>query len=248
MISRKMVLITGGSRGIGAATALIAAERGYDVCVAYRGEREAAESVVAEAGRFGAKAVAARIDLADETSIVKMFDAAHAAFGRLDGVVNNAGIIGSLGPLSDMSKSDMEAVFAVNVVGTFLVAREAVRRMSRTRGGDGGSIVNVSSRAGQFGSANRAHYAASKSAIDSLTLSLAHEVAADGIRVNAVSPGPILTDIHDASNSDRLRALVARVPMQRIGQVDEVAHAIIWLLSDEASYVSGAVLPISGGR
>lgn len=245
---RKVALITGASRGIGAATAKLAARRGYDLCLAYRSAAAAAEAVAVEARKHGARVLTAPLDLSCDDSIAQVYHLLDSGFGRLDALVNNAGVIGSLGPVAGRSRSDLEAMFSINVVGTFLMSGEAVRRMSRSAGGRGGAIVNVSSRAGQLGSPNRAHYAASKSGVDSLTASLAQEVAGEGIRINAISPGPILTDMHADAGPERLQTLVARVPMQRAGSAEEAAQAILWLLGEEASYITGAILPVSGGR
>jgi len=246
--SRKVALITGASRGIGAATARLAARRGYDVCIAYRSDAQAAEAVAADARREGATAITAPLDLASDESIRSVFALVDSSFGRLDALVNNAAIIGSMGAVTERSRADLETIFSINTIGAFLMSGEAVRRMSKAAGGRGGAIVNVSSRSGQLGSPNRAHYAASKSGVDSLTVSLALEVATDGIRVNAVSPGPIMTDMHHDAGPDRLKALIARVPMQRIGTAEEAAQSIMWLLSDSAAYITGTVLVVSGGR
>lgn len=244
------MLITGGSRGIGAATARMAAARGHDVGISYVRDAVAAERVVADCTAAGARAIAVRADVAVESDVMGLFDTTIAELGRLDAVVNNAGILHRAARLEEFTLERLQEVVAVNVVGAILVAREAVRRMSTRFGGSGGSIVNVSSAASYLGSPNEfIDYAATKGAIDTMTIGLAKEVGADGIRVNAVRPGLIHTDIHESSGIvDRVGTLAPNVPMQRGGTADEVAETILWLASGAAGYVSGALVNCSGGR
>jgi len=244
-----VVLITGGSRGIGAATALLLAERGYDLCLTYRERQEQAETVAGNCADRGVRTLAVRADVSHETDVIGAFDAAMQ-LGRLAALVNNAGIVAPQSRLADMTVARIEKLFAVNVVGAFICAREAVRRMSTKNGGAGGAIVNVSSRAAVLGSAGEyVDYAASKGALDTLTTGLAREVADEGIRVNSVRPGLIETDMHASGGQpERVRRLASTVPMGRGGRADEVAGAIAWLVSDEASFVTGAFLDVSGGR
>lgn len=250
MDERRTMLITGGSRGIGAATAVLAAERGYDVAISFVANADAAASVVEACGAFGAEAVAVRADVGVESDIVALFDEAADALGRLDVFVNNAGILHTASRLDEFSVERLEEVVRVNVVGAIVAAREAVRRMSTRHGGSGGSIVNVSSAASYIGSPNEyIDYAATKGAIDTMTIGLSKEVALEGIRVNAVRPGLIYTDIHASSGIvDRVDKLAPNVPMQRGGRPEEVAEAILWLASDAASYVTGTFVNTSGGR
>jgi NAD(P)-dependent dehydrogenase (short-subunit alcohol dehydrogenase family) len=247
---RPVMLITGGSRGIGAATARLAAERGYDVVISFRDNEAAADRTVVGCGASGAAAMAVRADVAVEQDVVELFAAANEAFGRIDAVVNNAGTLHRAARLDEMSVERLEEVTRVNVIGAFVVAREAVRRMSTRHGGDGGSIVNVSSAAAYLGSPNEyIDYAATKGALDTLTIGLSKEVATEGIRVNAVRPGLIYTDIHELSGiENRVDKLAPNVPMQRGGQPEEVAEAILWLSSGAASYVTGTFINTSGGR
>ncbi len=246
----KVILITGGSRGIGAATALLAGRSGYRVCVNYHRDQAAAEQVVTAIRDAGGSAVAVRADISSENDVLRLFEAVDKEFGALCALVNNAGILEKQSRLSDMSAARLQRVFATNVAGSFLCAREAVRRMSTRNGGAGGAIVNVSSGASKHGAPNEyIDYAASKGAIDTMTLGLAKEVAAEGIRVNAVRPGLIYTDIHASGGEPgRVDRLSAMVPMQRGGRPEEVARTILWLLSDEASYVTGALVDVTGGR
>ncbi|MDQ1703494.1 MAG: hypothetical protein QOF57_2746 [Frankiaceae bacterium] len=239
-----VLVITGGSRGIGAATARRAAAVGWDVCLSYVSDAAAADSVVAECRALGVTATAVRADMGSEADIVALFVAADA-LGAVTGLVNNAGIVAPKSVLRDMSAARVERMFAVNAVAPFLACREAVRRMSAT----GGAIVNVSSRAAQLGSPARyVDYAASKAAVDTLTVGLAKEVAADGIRVNAVRPGIVATEIHaGAGDPDRPQLVGPSIPLGRAGTADEIAAAIVWLLGDEASYVTGAILDVGGG-
>jgi NAD(P)-dependent dehydrogenase (short-subunit alcohol dehydrogenase family) len=247
---KKVIVVTGGSRGIGAATARLAADRGYAVCVNYVRNREAAERVVADCRRAGAEAVAVQADVAAEAEVVRLFETVDRELGRLTALVNNAGILEKQMRVEDMDAGRIARVFAVNVTGSFLCAREAVRRMSTRRGGSGGAIVNVSSGAARFGSPGEyVDYAAAKGAIDTLTVGLSKEVAEEGIRVNAVRPGFIYTDIHASGGEpDRVDRVKALVPMKRGGRPEEVATAVLWLLSDEASYATGTFLDLAGGR
>lgn len=245
-----VLLVTGGSRGIGAATAILAAERGYAVCVNFRSNEDAANAVVADIARSGARSVAVQADVSIERDVVRLFETCDRELGPLTGLVNNAGILETQRRVEDMDAARLERVFAANVTGAFMCAREAVRRMSTKHGGAGGAIVNVSSRASVLGSPNEyVDYAASKAAVDTLTVGLAHEVAQEGIRVNAIRAGIIYTDIHASGGEPgRVDRLKAFVPMRRGGTADEVARAILWLLSDEASFTTGAFLDVSGGR
>jgi NAD(P)-dependent dehydrogenase (short-subunit alcohol dehydrogenase family) len=247
---RKCVVITGGSRGIGKATALAAATAGYDVAISYLREQAAAEDVVRQIRALGSRALAVHADSAREADLAALFARVDSEFGPITALVNNAGIVGRGCRVDDVSAEDVARVLAVNVVGCFVAAREAVRRMSTRRGGHGGAIVNLSSAAARLGSPGEfVHYAASKGAIDTFTIGLAREVADEGIRVNAVRPGMIDTDIHaGAGPDDRVARIVPTVPMKRIGTADEVAQAILWLMSDSASYVTGAIVDVSGGR
>ncbi len=246
----QVVLVTGGSRGIGAATARLAAERGYTVAVNYEHDRAAAECVVSAIRATGARAIAVRADVAVEADVIRMFDAVQSELGLLTALVNNAGIVEPQMRLDAMSAERIVRMFAVNVVGTMLCAREAVRRMSTTHGGRGGGIVNISSIAARLGSAGEyVDYAATKGAVDTFTIGLAREVAAEGIRVNCVRPGFTYTDIHARGGEPgRVARLAHTVPLQRGGQPIEIARAILWLLSDDASYATGAVLDIGGGK
>jgi len=244
-----VVLVTGGARGIGAATARLAAQRGYGVCVNFRRDEAAARDVVDAITAGGGKASAIRGDVAREADVIAMFDAA-ARLGPLAALVNNAGILERQTRLDEMDAGRFERVLATNVIGTMLCAREAVRRMSTRHGGRGGGIVNVSSVASSLGSPGEyIDYAASKGAVDSFTLGLAREVAGEGIRVNAVRPGVIYTEIHASGGEPgRVERVKQNVPMKRGGEAEEVARAILWLLSDESSYCTGAFIDVSGGR
>jgi len=245
-----VMIVTGGSRGIGAATARLAAERGYAVCVNFVANERAALTVVDEIRDRGGRAIAVRADVAREADIVHLFDEAVKQFGALTALVNNAGILERQGRVEDMDVARLERVFTTNITGAFLCAREAVRRMAVRHGGRGGAIVNVSSMAARLGSPGEyVDYAASKGAIDTFTIGLAREVAEDGIRVNAVRPGVIHTDIHASGGEPgRVDRVKSSVPMKRGGDPEEVARAILWLCSDESSYSTGTFIDVSGGR
>jgi NAD(P)-dependent dehydrogenase (short-subunit alcohol dehydrogenase family) len=246
----RIVVITGGSRGIGAATARLAAERGYHVCVNYRANRAAAETVVADIERAGGRAIAVAADVSIEADVVRLFEAVDAQLGLVTALVNNAGILERQTRVEAIDAARLSRVFATNVTGAFVCAREAVRRMSAAHGGRGGAIVNVSSRAAQLGAPGEyVDYAASKAALDALTIGLAREMAGEGIRVNGVRAGIIYTDIHASGGEPgRVDRLGPTLPMRRGGQPIEVARAILWLLSDEASYSTGTFIDVAGGR
>jgi len=246
----KIAIITGGSRGIGRAVALAAAAAGYDVAVSYRSDRGAADEVVQRVRAQGRRGLAVAADSADEAAVIGLFAEVDRALGPVDALVNNAGIVGRTGRVDEMTAEDVSRVLAVNVTGCFTAAREAVKRMSTRHGGRGGGIVNISSAASRLGSPGEfVHYAASKGAIDTFTIGLAREVANEGIRVNAVRPGMIDTEIHASSGSpERIARIIPTVPMKRIGTPEEVAQTVLWLLSDQASYVTGAIVDVSGGR
>ncbi len=246
----KVLLVTGASRGIGAATARLAAQAGWAVAVNFAANAAAADEVVDAIRAGGGRAIAVQADVADEAQVLRMFEAVDATLGRLTGLVNNAGVVDVTARLDQMSVARWRRMFDINVIGSFLCAREAVRRMSTRHGGAGGAIVNLSSAASRLGSPGQyLDYAAAKGAIDAFTIGLAREVAAEGIRVNAVRPGLIETDIHASGGlPDRVRDLQHLVPMQRGGTADEVAQAIVWLLSDAASYTTMSLLDVSGGR
>lgn len=246
----RVAIITGASRGIGAATALLAASRGYAVCVNFQKNEAAAREVVDTIVRGGGRAIAVGADVSREGDVVRLFETADWELGTVTALVNNAGILEKQMRVDEMDADRIRRVFDTNVVGAFLCAREAVRRMSTNHGGKGGAIVNVSSGAARWGSPDEyVDYAASKGAVDTLTVGLAKEVAGEGIRVNAVRPGLVITDIHAAGGEPgRVERLKSSVPLGRGGQPDEVAMAILWLLSDEASFTTGAILDVSGGR
>jgi NAD(P)-dependent dehydrogenase (short-subunit alcohol dehydrogenase family) len=247
---KKILLITGGSSGIGASTAYLAAKQGYIVCINYLQNHAAAQKVVADIKELGAEAFAFPADIGDETQVVDMFKAIDQQVGPVSALVNNAAIIEPQQKLVDMSAARLEKVFATNVTGSFLCAREAIKRMSTKNKGTGGAIVNVSSMAAKYGSPfEYIDYAASKAAIDTMTVGLAKEAAEENIRVNAVRPGMIYTEIHaKAGEPNRVDRLKDLVPMKRGGQPEEVANTILWLLSNEASYITGALFDVSGGR
>ncbi|MDH4569443.1 SDR family oxidoreductase [Pseudomonas sp. BN414] len=247
---QKVMLITGASRGIGAATARLAAQRGYALGINYRQQQEAAETLAREIESAGGRALLLRADVGDESQVMDMFERLDQEFGRLDVLVNNAGMLERQMRLEDMDAARFERVLRANVVGSFLCAREAIKRMSTRHGGQGGAIVNLSSIAARIGAPNEyIDYAAAKGAVDSMTLGLAKELAAEGIRVNAVRPGVIRTEIHASGGEpDRVERVRQSVPMGRGGEAEEVAAAILWLASEEASYTSGSFLDVAGGR
>jgi NAD(P)-dependent dehydrogenase (short-subunit alcohol dehydrogenase family) len=245
-----VLVVTGGSRGIGAATARLAASRGYDVCVNYRANRSAAEAVVADVRAAGRSGIAIGADVAIEADVVRLFRETDRQLGPLTALVNNAGVLERQGRVEQLDAARISRIFATNVTGAFICAREAVKRMSTRHGGKGGAIVNVSSRAAVLGAPGEyVDYAASKAALDTLTAGLAKEVAGEGIRVNGVRAGIIYTDIHASGGEPgRVDRLGPTLPMGRGGTADEVARAILWLLSDEASYTTGSFVDVSGGR
>lgn len=245
-----VILITGASRGIGAATALLASEKGYAVCINYVRNSEAADTLVKAIVEKGGKAIAVAADVALEEDVIKLFETVDMKLGLLTALVNNAGILESHMRLEQMDIARLRRVFSTNIIGSFLCAREAVKRMSTSSGGKGGGIVNVSSVASRHGGPGEyIDYASSKGAIDTMTIGLAKEVAEQGIRVNAVRPGAIYTDIHaSGGEAGRVERVRHAVPMRRGGRADEVAQAIMWLLSDHASYCTGTFIDVSGGR
>lgn len=247
---KRILLVTGGSRGIGAAIAHLAAEEGYAVCVNYQSNREAADAVVADIIAKGGEAVAIQADVAVENEVMRLFEQIDVTLGRVTALVNNAGILERQARVEEMDAGRIGRVFATNVIGSFICAREAVLRMSTQHGGSGGAIVNISSGAVRLGAPGEyVDYAASKAAIETLTIGLAKEVAAEGIRVNAVVPGIIYTDIHvSGGEPGRVERLKETIPMKRGGYPEEVARAVLWLLSDAASYSTGALLHVTGGR
>ncbi|PWJ74810.1 glucose 1-dehydrogenase [Pseudaminobacter salicylatoxidans] len=246
----RVLLVTGGGRGIGAAICRLAAKAGYRVAVNYVSNEAAAAALVREIEAEGGKAFAVKGDVGSEADVLAMFAAVDARFGRLDALVNNAGVVDARARVDEMSAARLERMMRINVIGSMLCAREAVKRMSTLHGGTGGAIVNVSSAAAQLGSAGEyVDYAASKGAIDTFTIGLAREVATEGVRVSAVRPGIIDTEIHASGGQpDRIAAIRGLVPMKREGKAEEVAEAVLWLLSDKASYATGAILNVSGGR
>jgi len=249
-MTAKVVVITGGGRGIGAATSLVAARHGYAVCVNYARDKASAEAIAAQIVKAGGKALAIQADVAVEADVIRLFEETTRELGPVTALVNNAGILEQQMRLDEMSAGRFERVFATNVIGSFLCAREAVRRMSTKHGGKGGVIVNVGSAASRLGAPNEyTDYAASKGAIDTLTIGLAKEVADEGIRVNAVRPGVIRTAIHASGGEPgRVDRVAKAVPMKRGGEPEEVAEAIAWLLSEKSSYTTGSFIDVSGGR
>lgn len=246
----KVILITGGSRGIGAATVRLAIQQGYAVCFSYHSQQAAAEALVQDLQNQGGEIRAVQADISQKASICQLFAACDQAFGRLDALVNNAGILEQQIRVQAMDAARLQRIFTTNVIGSFLCAREAIKRMSTQLGGQGGSIVNLSSVAARLGAPfEYVDYAASKGAIDTFTLGLAKEVATEGIRVNAVRPGIIYTDIHASGGEpNRVERVKASIPMQRGGYPEEIASAILWLISEQAAYTSGAILDVTGGR
>ena len=246
----KVVIITGGGRGIGATTAILAAQRGYAVCVNYRADQQSAERVVNTITAFGGQAIAVAADVAIENDVVRLFETCDTSLGSPSALVNNAGILETQMRVETMDAARLHRIFATNVIGSFLCARQAVMRMSTRHGGAGGAIVNLSSGAAKLGSPGEyVDYAASKGAIDTFTIGLAREVAEEGIRVNAVRAGFIYTEIHASGGEpNRVERVKTQVPMQRGGTADEVAAAVLWLLSDEASYTTGAFIDVTGGK
>jgi NAD(P)-dependent dehydrogenase (short-subunit alcohol dehydrogenase family) len=245
-----ILLVTGGSRGIGAACALLAARQGWDVAVNYTNDATAAEAVAAQVRSFGRRAITLRADVADEAAVLAMFHAVDRELGPLQGLVNNAGVVDVASRIDEGSVARWQRMFNINVIGSMICAREAVRRMSTRHGGRGGAIVNLSSAAARIGAPGQyVDYASAKAAIDIFTLGLAREVATEAIRVNAVRPGIIETDIHASGGQpDRAAQMAPLVPMKRAGSADEVAQAVLWLLSDASSYTTGAVVDVTGGR
>lgn len=246
----KVMLITGAGRGIGAATALLAAERGYAVCINYLRDAESAAALQKKMERAGARAIAVAGDVSSEPDVLRLFEETDRRLGRITDLVNNAGIVDRGSRVEDMSAARLARMFAINITGSFLCAREAVKRMSKRHGGSGGAIVNVSSIAAKLGAPGEyVDYAASKAAIDAFTVGLAKEAGPDGIRVNAVRPGVIRTDIHLSSGDPaRVERIGATAPLGRPGEPEEIARTILWLLSPEASYVTGALVDVTGGR
>jgi NAD(P)-dependent dehydrogenase (short-subunit alcohol dehydrogenase family) len=249
MAHERVVLVTGASRGIGAAVARHAAELGYDVVLNHSASADAAEAVAAEVRALGRRAMTVRADVSREADVLSLFDAVDREFGRLDVLVNNAGIAGGYGTIDSVDEEMLTRLWAVNISSAFLCAREASRRMRTDRGGAGGSIVNVSSKASVLGGPDEwIHYAASKGAIDTLTIGLAKELGPHGVRVNAVRPGLIESDFHSIADHDRVGRLAPTVPMRRSAEPAEVATAVMWLAGDGAGYVTGALLDVAGGR
>ncbi|MBO6505063.1 MAG: SDR family oxidoreductase [Kordiimonadaceae bacterium] len=245
----KVAIITGGSRGIGAATAVKAAKAGYGVCLSYVSDATAAEAVVATCIEADAQALAVQADVANQADVKRLFEACDTTLGAATLLVNNAGIVGQMGPFPDLPADALKRTFAVNVFGAMYAAQEAANRMATSKGGNGGVIINVSSMASRLGSAGEyVHYAASKGAIDSFTIGLAKELGPDGIRVNAVRSGTVGTEVHQRDgNPDRPGMVAETAPLRRVGKPDDIAGAILWLASDEAGYATGSILDVTGG-
>jgi len=245
-----VILITGGSRGMGAATARLAAARGYDVVLSYVTNLEAAEAVVADVHKLGRRALAVQADSADPDQVARMFDALDDSFGRIDVLVNNAAILQRQSRLEDLDFARMQRIFAVNAIGPMLCAQQAVRRMAHRHQGRGGVVINLSSASARLGSPNEyVDYAASKGALETFTIGLAKEVAREGIRVNCIRPGHIYTDMHASGGEpDRVNRVRDSIPMGRGGQPEEVARAVLWLASEEASFITGTFLDVTGGK
>lgn len=250
MTCGKVMVVTGGSRGIGAAVARLASRRAYRVCVNYRSDAGAAEQLVTAIRQEGGAAVAVQADVSCQDEVRRLFAAVDDHFGRLDVLVNNAGVVGGVKDACEVAAAELESIFATNVFSQFYCSAEAIRRMARSRGGAGGVIVNMSSVSARLGGLPReAHYAATKGATDSYTIALAREVGSDGIRVNAIRPGVIETSIHEIhGGAETMRQVAPTIPLGRVGAPREVAEAVLWLASDAASYVHGAVIDVSGGR
>lgn len=246
---RKIAIITGSSRGIGAATAIHAADAGYDVCVNYASDAQAADRIAAECRSKGVRAFSSKADISDAADVGRLFAECDAELGRVSLLVNNAGIIGKSSKLVDLRDEDLRKTYAVNVFGAIYCSQQAIGRMARSQGGDGGAIVNISSIAAKLGSPNEyVHYAASKAAIETLTIGLSKEVGPDGIRVNCIRAGTVNTDIHSTSgNPDRPKMYAGIAPLGRVGEPSDIAQAVIWLASEKASFTTGAIVSVSGG-
>ncbi len=247
---RKVIFVTGGSRGIGAATAILAAQKGYTVCINYKENDQSAQTIVKHITNDGGKAIAFRGDVSKETDVKQWFETIDKEAGPIDALVNNAGILETRARTDEMNLERWQRVFAVNTFGCFLCTREAIKRMSTKYGGNGGAIVNVSSAAARLGgSFEFVDYGASKGAVDTMTIGIANEVANEGVRINGIRPGLIDTEIHaDSGSPNRVAQLEHRIPMKRGGTPEEVASAILWLLSEEASYITGTTIDVTGGR
>jgi len=248
-LKKRVALITGGGRGIGAATARLANKKGWSICINYQSRNDSAEKLVDEINESGGSAISVKADISKEADVISLFNTVDK-FGKIQALINNAGVIAPQSPLVDVSADRLHKIFNTNIVGSFLCAREAVKRMSTGRDGHGGSIINVSSAAARLGSPHEfIDYAASKGAIDTMTIGLSKEIAEEGIRVNAVRPGLIETEMHlDAGDINRPQKLKKFIPMKKVGSASDVANAIVWLMSDEASYVTGALIDVAGGR
>lgn len=241
---KKVAIVTGASRGIGAATAKLLAENGYAVCINYNKEKTKAEEIVKVIENSGGTAIAVKADVASESEIIRMFETVDETLGSVNALVNNAGTNGGISAVESVTADCLQSVFATNVFGTFICSREAMKRMKD----HGGSIVNVSSEAARYGGNHMAHYAASKAAINTFTMAFAREAGLHNIKVNTVSPGIIETDMYKNTPEERINSLKKSVPFGRMGSAKEVAEAILWLLSDKASYLNGTIIPVSGGR